>query len=147
MAKRNPLGMNFKVDAKDIKALSSSLDAKARREFENQVRRVTEESTSQMLSEVTKNAKSRSGLRYVTGAYVASWRANFTKMSDGSYSGDVRSAHPAAWRLEYGFTGRDSLGRYYNQRPFPHFRPAYDKVQQQFFDRLDLLIDSWADSE
>ncbi|MGV9878670.1 hypothetical protein [Streptomyces sp. NPDC003006] len=31
-------------------------------------------------------------------------------------------------RLEFGFVGVDSLGRHYNQRPFPHLRPAVGTV-------------------
>jgi hypothetical protein len=31
-------------------------------------------------------------------------------------------------RLEFGFVGVDSIGRHYNQPPFPHFRPAEDEV-------------------
>lgn len=33
---------------------------------------------------------------------------------------------PYARRIELGFTGRDSLGRFYNQAPQPYMRPAAD---------------------
>ena len=33
-----------------------------------------------------------------------------------------------ARRLELGFTGPDSLGRHYDQPPYPYFGPAYDFV-------------------
>jgi hypothetical protein len=31
-------------------------------------------------------------------------------------------------RLELGFSGADSLGRHYNQPPYPYFGPAYEFV-------------------
>lgn len=39
-------------------------------------------------------------------------------------------------RLETGFTGTDSLGRYYDQPPYPHFGPATDETEPLF--RADL---------
>lgn len=32
-----------------------------------------------------------------------------------------------AARIEFGFTGPDSLGRVYNQAPHPYLRPAFDE--------------------
>lgn len=47
-------------------------------------------------------------------------------------------------RLEFGFTGKDSLGRMYNQPPYPYLRPAFDEKQdaciQEVSDALDILI-------
>lgn len=34
---------------------------------------------------------------------------------------------PYAARLEYGFVGKDKLGRIYNQPPRPYIRPAFDE--------------------
>ncbi|WP_172673788.1 hypothetical protein [Methanogenium cariaci] len=34
---------------------------------------------------------------------------------------------PQGKRLEFGFVGRDVLGRYYNQEAQPHLRPAVDE--------------------
>jgi len=36
-----------------------------------------------------------------------------------------------ARRLEFGFVGRDSLGRLYNQAPRPYLRPAFDTKKAQ----------------
>jgi hypothetical protein len=35
-------------------------------------------------------------------------------------------------RLEQGFTGTDSLGRYYDQPPYPHFGPGADQLSPIF---------------
>lgn len=35
-------------------------------------------------------------------------------------------------RLEMGFNGTDSLGRFYNQPPYPHFGPAVDEIADKY---------------
>ncbi|MEV0446303.1 hypothetical protein AB0I46_46175, partial [Streptomyces spectabilis] len=37
---------------------------------------------------------------------------------------EVGTNAPQGRRLEFGFVGVDSLGRHYNQPPFPHLGPA-----------------------
>lgn len=37
---------------------------------------------------------------------------------------------PYGPRIEYGFVGRDSLGRFYNQPPQAYMRPAYDETRE-----------------
>ena len=39
---------------------------------------------------------------------------------------EIGSVQPYACRLEWGFSGMDSLGRLYSQAPRPHWRPAFD---------------------
>lgn len=47
---------------------------------------------------------------------------------------------PYAKRIEFGFTGTDSLGRYYNQPPHPYLRPAYEEQRLQALEKTaDLL--------
>lgn len=47
-------------------------------------------------------------------------------------------------RLEFGFVGKDSLGRTYNQPAYPYLRPAFDEEKdaciQEISDALDILI-------
>ena len=38
---------------------------------------------------------------------------------------------PYARRIEFGFTGTDSLGRTYNQPPRPYLRPAMEQTRSQ----------------
>lgn len=44
----------------------------------------------------------------------------------------VGSEAPQARRLEFGFVGTDSLGRRYNQPPYPHWRTAMDEIEPLF---------------
>lgn len=44
--------------------------------------------------------------------------------SEGNVTGIVFAGAPYARRLEFGFVGRDSLGRSYGQAPRPFLRPA-----------------------
>jgi phage gpG-like protein len=41
-----------------------------------------------------------------------------------------------ARRVEYGFSGMDSLGRRYNQPPNPYMRPAFDSKQEEASDTM-----------
>lgn len=38
---------------------------------------------------------------------------------------------PYARRIEFGFIGVDSLGRHYNQQPYPYMRPAFDAKKDE----------------
>lgn len=42
----------------------------------------------------------------------------------------VGSRQPYAARIEFGFAGRDSLGRLYNQPAKPYLRPAIEETRQ-----------------
>lgn len=69
------------------------------------------------------HASGRPGPNVVTGAYRDSIDLDFRVDGLGAMA-TVFSDHPASHRLELGFVGADSLGRVYNQPPFPHFAPA-----------------------
>lgn len=42
------------------------------------------------------------------------------------------SNEPQVLRLELGFVGEDSLGRHYDQPPYPAWRPAYDDLAPRY---------------
>ena len=56
---------------------------------------------------------------------------------------DVFTEHPAARRLEMGFTGVDALGRHYDQAPRPHWRPAEDAIIPQYKQAVEKEIPRW----
>lgn len=58
---------------------------------------------------------------YLTGTYRRSIRTE-REGADVLVGSDV----PYGPRLEYGFVGRDRLGRNYHQGPRPHWRPAIE---------------------
>lgn len=45
-----------------------------------------------------------------------------------------------ARRVEYGFSGYDSLGRLYNQSPRPYMRPAFDENKERSSDTVVFVI-------
>ena len=73
-----------------------------------------------LLGAVRSAASGRPGPRVVTGGYRASWTIRPGRGAGGGVSGAVVTSAPMARRLEFGFVGRDSAGRFYRQRPYPH---------------------------
>ncbi len=73
--------------------------------------------------QVQHNASGRPGPRVITGQYRASWRSDVHRMGPVIVA-EVGTNAPQGRRLEFGFVGVDSLGRHYNQRPFPHLGRA-----------------------
>lgn len=55
---------------------------------------------------------------------------------------EVSTAAVQAARLELGFVGRDSAGRYYMQQPFPHFEPATPVVERFAEQQMDRAADA-----
>lgn len=76
-------------------------------------------------------ASGRPGPNAPTGDYRRSWTTEF-----GTFHGDraviVGTNKPQGRRLENGFVGTDSLGRHYNQPPYPHVRPAMLEIEGPF---------------
>lgn len=77
------------------------------------------------LTLVRGNARGRPGPRRITGGYL---RSMSVQSVDDGWGAVVGTADPRARRLELGFHGVDSLGRRYNQPPYPHWRPAQERL-------------------
>lgn len=80
---------------------------------------------------VMAKASGRPGPRAITGDYRRSWTHKHTGGGSVTRS-EVGTNAVQGRRLEYGFNGADSLGRVYNQPPFPHARPAFDEIAPGF---------------
>lgn len=94
--------------------------------------------------EVRKRAEGRPGPRKVTGAYWNSIVVVSTKGIFGrSFTRQVKSEHPAAARLEYGFVGVDARGRHYNQPPYKHWGPAAEYMAGRWINDLGNKIPEW----
>lgn len=87
-------------------------------------------------------ASGRPGPRAITGDYRRSWQWEYTGGA-GSFTSLVGTSAPQGRRLEFGFHGADSLGRVYNQPPFPHARPAFDKTAPEFEKSVEDMIAGW----
>lgn len=84
---------------------------------------------------VRANASGRPGPRAITGRYRRSINLQM-QVKGGDVEASVGTNAPQGPRLELGFVGRDSLNRYYNQPPFPHFGPAIDKYEKPYADAI-----------
>lgn len=75
------------------------------------------------------------GPNVATGDYRRSW-ALTTRPGEVF----VFTNAPQAARLEYGFVGPDSLGRVYNQPPYPHVRPAVEQIRPKLEDAMRRIV-------
>ena len=90
-------------------------------------------------TKVMAKASGRPGPRAITGDYRRSWTQKHTG-GGGTSRSEVGTNAVQGRRLEYGFHGTDSLGRTYNQPPFPHARPAFDEAAPGFISGGEALI-------
>lgn len=84
-----------------------------------------------LATKVQAHASGRPGPRTVTGDYRRSITTELGSFK-GARAAIVGTNSPQGRRLEFGFTGADSLGRHWHQPPFPHFRPASDEIEGPF---------------
>ena len=64
---------------------------------------------------------------YKTGTYRRGWHMETVEKTPERCTVIVGNDQPQGPRLEFGFVGRDVLGRFYNQAARPHIRPALDE--------------------
>lgn len=110
--------MKIEVNLKQLERLERKYSHAPER-ANNIVNNALREVEPLLMQEAVINASGRPGPNIVTGEYVSKFR---TEISDNTLT--LSNPSEQAHRLEYGFYGADSLGRVYNQPPFPHFRPA-----------------------
>lgn len=80
------------------------------------------------VAEVRRNASGRPGPRIVTGNLLGSIRSDW-RISGDVFEGQIGTNAVYARRLEFGFVGPDSLGRVYNQPPYPFMNPAVPAIR------------------
>ncbi|MCX4749233.1 hypothetical protein OG455_27635 [Kitasatospora sp. NBC_01287] len=76
-------------------------------------------------------ASGRPGPNAPTGDYRRSWTTE-VRVTAAGVEAVVGTNKPQAARLEYGFSGADSLGRIYHQPPLPHVGPSVDRLTPAF---------------
>lgn len=86
------------------------------------------------------NASGRPGPNAPTGDYRRSWSLQIEARGHGMTEAHVGTNKPQGRRLELGFHGVDSLGRNYNQPPFPHVGPAFDVISEAFVRAGEALV-------
>ncbi|WP_435970231.1 HK97 gp10 family phage protein [Streptomyces sp. Qhu_M48] len=77
------------------------------------------------------HASGRPGPNAPTGDYRRSWTHEFTA-TGLTAEAVVGTNKPQARRLEYGYVGPDSLGRIFQQPPYPHMGPAVEEIRPSF---------------
>lgn len=92
------------------------------------------------LAKVRANASGRPGPRRVTGNYLRSMNVEIID----AFTRSIGTNAPQARRLENGFVGTDSLGRHYNQPPYPHWQPMADWLEPKFEAAVETIIDTEA---
>lgn len=95
------------------------------------VREVVRSQGEQMQQAIKAAASGRPGPNVISGEF----RGGIALDVDGGpghASATVSSDAPQAYRLEFGFHGADSLGRHYNQPPYPSFGPGFDATAPGF---------------
>lgn len=122
--------MNIGFDVVGAKALATALQA-AGQTITPRVERRVSFWGNRLLTEIRGRASGRPGPRAITGDYRRSWSMELGRRGGGP-AAVVGTSAPQGRRLEHGFVGTDSLGRNYNQPPFPHVRPAADVIEPQF---------------
>ena len=81
-------------------------------------------------------ASGRPGPNAPTGDYRRSWTVRYFDGPAG-VSAQVGTNKPQGRRLELGFVGTDSLGRTYNQAPYPHVGPAAQEIEVEFVKAIE----------
>lgn len=82
------------------------------------------------VARIRQNASGRPGPNVITGRYRSSWRAETRPIPYGAQC-TIGTDAPQGRRLEFGFVGPDSLGRIYNQPPYPHVQPALPHIAEE----------------
>lgn len=85
------------------------------------------------------NASGRPGPNVITGAYRNSWQTSTQRLPYGAIC-TIGTNAPQGRRLEFGFVGADSLGRNYNQPPFPHVQPALPAIEAALMASMRLAV-------
>jgi hypothetical protein len=85
------------------------------------------------------NASGRPGPNVITGAYRNSWQTQTRRIPHGAIC-TLGTDLPYGRRLEFGFVGTDSIGRTYNQPPFPHVQPALGFIENTLMSQMRLAL-------
>ena len=100
---------------------------------------VVEKCAADLAALVQQHASGRPGPNAPTGDYRGSWMPELVLEAEGAWSWSVGTDRIQANRLEYGFVGTDSIGRTFDQQPYPHMGPAVDVMEPVFHAAMDAV--------
>ncbi|MFG2022309.1 HK97 gp10 family phage protein [Streptomyces sp. NPDC048825] len=114
--------------------IAAQLDARAVRTLP-EVTATVQHYAMLLETRIKAKASGRPGPNAPTGDYRRSWTHEVS--ADGvAVTAVVGTNKPQARRLEFGFIGADSLGRVFNQPPYPHVGPAVEEIRPLFIGAL-----------
>lgn len=130
-------GVQFSMGAPQAILLARELGAGGPK-IRARVKRTVAKHGRLLVTRVKARASGRPGPNAPTGDYRRSWTMQLRQETLGSVA-VVGTNKPQGRRLELGFVGQDSLGRTYDQPPYPHVRPAIDDVTPGFQAEMDAI--------
>lgn len=116
--------------AADLAALAEAVPSEAAK--------IVAEHGAKLLAAAKQGASGRPGPNVITGTLRRSIGLQVTHSRDEA-TASVGTNAAQARRLEFGFYGMDSLGRRYNQPPYPFLGPALDRIQSGFEKAMEEL--------
>ena len=85
-------------------------------------------------------ASGRPGPNIRRAVYITKFWVDFVGTNQWQARIRAGNTEPYSDRLEWGFSGMDSLGRVYDQPPYPHFRPAIAEIMTEYQQGLDFAV-------
>lgn len=119
--------------------LADALEAAAAR-IPPALRNAVQHEATLLKALIVANASGRPGPNVITGKYIASWKVVTRPLAAGAVA-TIGTMAAQARRLEFGFADTDSLGRVYNQPPFPHVQPALDAWRDGLPDAIGRAVE------
>ncbi|MFF6866641.1 HK97 gp10 family phage protein [Streptomyces ardesiacus] len=115
----------------DLDGLADRLERSADR-VGPEVRKTVKQQARLLKAMIKWNASGRPGPNIITGDYFDSWKSVPFPVPDGG-GAEIGTDRPQGRRLEFGFMNMyDSLGRFYQQPPFPHVEPAVNELSADY---------------
>lgn len=130
--------MSFRGTVSGFAAISAQLNATEERILAGIERGVARAMLGGQ-SIVRGNASGRPGPRAPTGDFRRSIVGDHAR-AGSIILGQIGTNAPQARRLEYGFFGKDSLDRVYNQQPYPYLQPSVPGVTQLLISEVNAGI-------
>lgn len=124
----------------DLEELAGRLERAADR-VGPETNRTVQQQARLLRALIMENASGRPGPNVITDQYRPSWKREPFAIPDGG-GAEVGTRKPQGRRLEYGYMNMyDSLGRFFQQPPFPHAGPAVNELSTQYQDAFKDALD------
>lgn len=103
------------------------------------VERVVRSNGQELLAATRDAASHAPGPEVITGYYVSTIQMDVEGRGEATQA-NVWTDAPFGARLEYGYSGTDSAGRYAFSEPHPHFSLAFAQIEPKFIADMESLM-------